>query len=55
MSNDNTDNTAMSNNNTDGTTPGDSNTENTATGKTSMVDIPSPLCYGRKTMDPSKV
>ena len=55
MSNDNTDNAAMSNNNTDDTTTGDGNTENTATGETSMVDIPSPLRYGRKTKDPSKV
>ena len=55
MSNDNTDNAAMSNNNTDDTATGDSNTENTTTGETSMVDIPSPLRYGRKTRDPSKV
>ena len=55
MSNDNTDNTAMSNNNTDDATIGDGNTENTTTGETSMVEIPSPLCYGRKTKDPSKV
>ena len=55
MSNDNTDNATMSNNNTDDTTTGDGNTENTTTGETSMVEIPSPLCYGRKTKDPSKV
>ena len=55
MSNDNTDNTAMSNNNTDDATTGDGNTENTRTGETIMVDVPSPLCYGRKTKDPSKV
>ena len=49
ISNDNTDNTAMSNNNTDDTVAGDGNTENTTTG------VPSPLLYGRKTTDPSKV
>ena len=55
MSDDNTDNVAMGNNNTDDTTTGDSNTENTTTGETSTVEIPSPLRYGRKTKDPSKV
>ena len=55
MSDDNTDNATMSNNITDDATTGDSITENTATGETSMVDIPSPLHYGRKTKDPSKV
>ena len=46
---------AMGDNNTDDTISGDGNTENTTTGQTSMVDIPSPLLYGRKTTDPSKV
>ena len=55
MGDDNTDNAAMSDNNTDEATIGDGNTENTITGKTTMVDVPSPLCYGRKTKDPSKV
>ena len=55
MSNDNTDNAALSDNNTDDTTTGDGNTENTTTGDTSTVEIPSPLHYGRKTKDPSKV
>ena len=55
MSDDNTDNTAMSNNYTDDAVSGDGNTENTATGETSMVDILSPLLYGRKTTDPSKI
>ena len=55
MSNDNTDNTAMSYNNTDDAISGNVNTENTTTGETSTVDIPSPLLYGRKTIDPSKV
>ena len=55
MSHNNRDNAAMSNNNTYDTTTGDSNTENTTTGETSMVDISSPLHYGRKTKDLSKV
>ena len=55
MSNDNTDNVTMSDNNIDDAATGNGNTENTTTGDTSMVDIPSPLCYGRKTKDPSKV
>ena len=45
----------MSDINTDDTISGYGNTENTTTGKTSKVDIPSPLLYGRKTTDPSKV
>ena len=52
MSDDNRDNATMSDNNTDDAISGDGNTENTTTG---MVDIPSPLLYGRKTTDPSKV
>ena len=55
LSDDNTDNTAMSDDNTDNTTIGDSNTENTTIGETCMVEVPSPLRYGRKTKDPSKV
>ena len=55
MSDDNTDNAAMNNNNTDDAVSGNGNTENTTTGETSMVDIPSPLLYGRKTTDPIKV
>ena len=49
------DNTAMSDNNTDDPTLGDDNTENVMAGETSTDDIPSPLLYGRKTTDPSKV
>ena len=45
----------MSNDNTDNATTGDGNTHNTTTGNTSTVDVPSPLHYGRKTKDPSKV
>ena len=55
MSDDNTDNTAMSDNNIDDTTLGDGNTENTVPGETRTEDVPSPLLYGRKTTDPSKV
>ena len=55
MSNDNTDNAAMSDNNTDDATTGDGNTENTITGETTMVDLPSPLHYGRKTKDTSNI
>ena len=65
MSNDNTDNAAINDNNTDNAamsddniddaTLGDGNTENTVTGETSTKDVPSPLLYGRKTTDPSKV
>ena len=49
------DNAAASNNNTDDTTSGDDNAENVTKGETSTNDIPSPLLYGRKTTDPSKV
>ena len=45
----------LSNNNTDDATLGDDNTENVTVGETSTDDIPSPLLYGRKTTDPSKV
>ena len=55
MSDDNTDNAATSDNNTDDAISGNGNTENPTTGETSMVDIPSPLCFGRKTTGPSKV
>ena len=55
MSDDNTDNATMSDNNIDDATLGDGNTEDTVTGETSTKDVPSPLLYGRKTTDPSKV
>ena len=55
MSNNNTDNATMSDSNTENATTGDGNTDNTTTGDTSTVDIPSPLHYGRKTKDPSKI
>ena len=49
------DDATMSDNNTDNTTTGNGNTDNTTTGKTSTVQVPSPLWYGRKTKDPSKI
>ena len=55
MSDDNIDNATMSNNDTHDAILGDDNVENVAMGETSTDDIPSPLLYGRKTMDPSKV
>ena len=48
MSDDNIDDAAMSDNNT-------CDSENVAPGETSTDDVPSPLLYGRKTTDPSKV
>ena len=55
MSDDNIDNAAMSDNNTDDARLGDDNAENVAKGETSTNHVPSPLLYGRKTTDPSKV
>ena len=55
MSDDNIDNAAASDNNTDDATSGHDNAENVAKGETSTDDVPSPLLYGRKTTDPSKV
>ena len=54
MSDDNTDNATLSNNNTNDTTTGKSNTKNATTGEISTIEVPSLLCYGRKTKDPSK-
>ena len=55
MSDDNIDNTTMSNNNIDDTALGSDNTENVTMGETITEDISSPLLYGRKTTDSSKV
>ena len=55
MSGDNIDNATMSDNNTDDTALGNDNAENVTTGEASTEDVPSPLLYGRKTTDPSKV
>ena len=55
MSDDNIDNAAMSDNNTDDTALGNDNAENVTKVETSTHDVPSPLLYGRKTTDQSKV
>ena len=55
ISDDNIDDTTMSNNNTHDAILGDDNAENVTLGETSTDDVPSPLLYGRKTTDPSKV
>ena len=55
MCDDNIDNATVSDNNTDDAALGDDNAENVTKGETSTDDIPSPLLYGRKTTDPSKV
>ena len=55
MSDDNTNNAAMSDNNTDDATTGNGDTENATTGESSTIEVPSPLCYCRKTKDSSKV
>ena len=55
MSDENIDNATVSDNNTDDAILGNGNIENTVTGETSAKDVPSPLLYGRKTADPSKV
>ena len=47
--------TLMSDNNTCDTVLGGDNAENVTPGETSTDDVPSPLLYGRKTTDPSKV
>ena len=55
MSDDNEDNPAMSDKDSPHATSGDDNAENVTPGETSTEDVPSPLVYGRKTTDPSKV
>ena len=55
MSGDNEDNPAMSDKNSPHTASGDDNAENVTPSETSTEDVPSPLLYGRKTTDPSKV
>ena len=55
MSDDNEDNPAMSDKDSPHATSGNDNAENVAPGETSTEDVPSPLVYGRKTTDPSKV
>ena len=55
MSDDNIDDATMSHNNAHDAVLGNDNTENVTLGETSTDDVPSPLLYGRKTTDPSKV
>ena len=55
MSDDNIDDAAMSDNHTSDAILGDDNAENVALGEISTDDVPSPLLYGRKITDPSKV
>ena len=55
MSDDNEDNPAMSNKDSPHSTSGDDNAKNVTSGEISTEDVPSPLVYGRKTTDPSKV
>ena len=55
MSDNNNDNTAMSDKDSPPDIPGDDNTENSELGENSTEEVPSPLIYGRKTNDPTKV
>ena len=55
MSNNNDDNPSMSNKDSPHATSGDDNAENSEPGENSTEDVPSPLIYGRKTNDPTKV
>ena len=55
MSDDNDDNPAMSDKDSPHATPGNDNAENGELGENSTEDIPSPLIYGRKMTDPTKV
>ena len=55
MSDDNDDNPAMSNKDSAHVTSGDDNAGNSEPGDNSTEDAPSPLIYGRKMNDPTKV
>ena len=55
MSDNNDDNPAMSDNDSPCTIPGNDNTEDSESGENSTEDVPSPLIYGRKTNDSTKV
>ena len=55
MSDNNDDDTAMSNKDSPTDIPGNDNTENSELGENSTEEVPSPLIYGRKTNDPTKV
>ena len=55
MSDNNFDNPAMSDKDSPHTIPGNDNAENSELGENSTEEVPSPLIYGRKTNDPTKV
>ena len=55
MSEDNDYNTAMSNKESPHAIPGDENVDNSEPGENSTEEVPSPLIYGRKMNDPTKV
>ena len=55
MSDSNDDNTAMSNKDSPPDIPADDNRENSDLGENSTEEVPSPLIYGSKTNDPTKV
>ena len=55
MSDNNDDNPAMSDNDSPHAIPGNDNAEDSELGENSTEDAPSPLIYGRKTNDPTKV
>ena len=55
MSDNNDDNPAMSDNDSPHTIPGNDNAEDSELDENSTEDVPSPLIYGRKTNNPTKV
>ena len=55
MSDNNDDNPVMSDKDSPPTIPGNDNAENSEIGDNSTEEVPSPLIYGRKTNDPTKV
>ena len=55
MSDDNDDNPAMSDKDSPHATSGNDNAENSEPGENNTEDVPSPLIYGRKMNDPTKV
>ena len=55
MSDNDDDNPAMSNKDSPHAIPGNDNAENSELGENSTEEVPSPLIYGRKTNDPTKV
>ena len=55
ISDNNDDNIAMSDKDSPPDIPGNDNTENSELGENCTEEVPSPLIYGRKTSDPTKV